>query len=410
VLIVLGYLLLSWVFIRWNVGNVAATQVDPKSPDSRFVADWLTEFSPLDPRTHLLVAKAYESTFNADDLDRAVRENEIAASLSPNSYGIWLSLGRSRGLVDNSEGAFEAYDRALALAPNYSLPRWIYGNALIRAGRLNEGFALISAAASTDSKYLQPAVSIALQLFDGNVDEVRRGLGDTVETNAGLVRAQLSAANVESAFEAWNRLSPEVQRGTNKELGKMFAAKLVELKRFRMAASVLAGISDSNIPATSTIANGGFEEEIKMGSTGAFDWRIGNGSYPQIGLSDSVTHSGRYGLLLVFNSFESTGLRSLDQMVPVEPSMDYELEVYFRSDLRSDATLKWQIFDTVSSRSIAETDVVRQTVDWTALKARFRVPEGIDGILLRLVREGCAGPACPMNGRVVFDDISLRRL
>jgi hypothetical protein len=161
----------------------------------------------------------------------------------------------------------------------------------------------------------------------------------------------------------------------------------------------------------SKIVNGGFEEGIKLGNTAVFDWRISDGAYPQVGLSDTVRRSGQYGMLLIFSSFESAGFRSISQTIAVEPAVDYELELYYRADLRTDASLKWEVADAATLQSIAETEAVsRATTDWTPLRVRFRTVGNADGILIRLVRQGCAGPACPMNGRLIFDDFSLRRL
>lgn len=404
-------LLLSWGFIRWNLANVVALQVDHRSPDSRSIADWLTAFSPSDPRTHVFAAKVYETTFDPDDLNRAVLEYEVAASLSPHNYVMWLNLGRARALLDDSEGAFKAYERALELAPNYSIVRWVYGNALLRVGRLDDGLALVSKAADLDPQYSRPAISTALQVFDGNIDEVRRTMGDKGKVNAGLAEGLLAGGRIEEAFDSWQRLSPESRRGEFKTLGETLRNKTVELKRFRIAARIQGDISDGQIPAVSRIVNGGFEEEVKLGGTDIFDWRISNGSHPQVGLSDVVKRSGRFGLLLVFSSFETAGFRSIDQTIAVEPYADYELEIFFRSDLRTDASLKWEVADATTSLPIVETPPINKAApEWTRLSVRFKIPGNTDGVQIRLVRQGCGGPACPMSGRLIFDDISLNRL
>ena len=402
-------LVLLWIFVRWNLANVVALQLDPKSPDSRFIADWLTEFSPSDPRTHLLAAKVYESSFDANDLDRAVREYEFAASLSPHNYVMWLNLGRVRGLVGDADGAFKAFERALELAPNYSLVKWVYGNAFIREGRTDEGFNLISSAAASDPKYVRPAVLTAIQIFDGSVDEVRRSMGDTAAINAGLAETLVSLDRPEEALDAWRRLSPEMMTGQFHDLGQKLQSKLIDLKRYRMASVVHAGITTNKLSSVSEIVNGGFEEGVRLGSTNVFDWRISDGTHPQVGLSDGAKRSGQYSLLLAFNSFDTAGMRVIDQVIAVEPATDYELEVFYRSDLRSDAVLKWEISDASSSQRIAVSPITN-AAEWTPLKLLFRSPETSDGIQLRLIREGCSGPACPMSGRLLFDDISLRQL
>jgi len=48
--------------------------------------------------------------------------------------------------------------------------------------------------------------------------------------------------------------------------------------------------------------------------------------------------------------------------------------------------------------------------DWTSFKVRFKVPTDSDGIVIRLIREGCVGSTCRTTGKISFDDISIRRL
>ncbi|CAN5338297.1 hypothetical protein BH20ACI2_BH20ACI2_15870 [soil metagenome] len=403
-------LVLSWFFIRWNLGNVIASQVDPKSPDSPMIAEWLTEFSPSDPGTHFLSASVFEKTFNADDLSRAVHEYEVATALSPYNYAMWRSLGRARSLVGDAEGSFKAYRRALELAPNYSGVQWIYGNALLREGETNEGLSIIGNAAAADPQYAKPAIATALQALDGNVDEVRRTMGDTAVINAGLAGVLSSMERLDESFDAWGHLSLESRRTEFKSLGETIRNKMIELKRFRMAASIHADIRTDEAPSVSKVINGGFEEDVKLGNAGIFNWRISDGTHPQVGLSDNIKRSGQYSVLLMFNSFEVSGLRSIDQTIAVEPAAEYELEIFFRSDVRSDATLRWEVADAANLQKIAESEPIAQAADWTPLRIRFRSPAASDGIQVRLVRQGCGGLACPMSGRLLFDDITLRRL
>ncbi len=403
-------LVLSWFFIRWNLGNVIASQVDPKSPDSPRVADWLTEFSPSDPQTHFLAASVFEKTFNADDLNRAVHEYEMATALSPYNYAMWMSLGRARSLVGDAEGSFKAYRKALDLAPNYSGVQWIYGNALLREGETDEGLSIIARAAAADPQYVRPAIATALQTFEGNIDDVRRTMGDNAVVNAGLAGVLSTTERLDESFEAWTRLSLESRRIEYKNLGEILRNKMIEHKRFRMAANIHADITADEAPAISKVINGGFEEDVKLGNAGIFNWRISDGTHPQVGLSDGIKQSGQYSMLLMFNSFEVAGMRSIDQTIAVEPAVEYELEIFYRSDLRTEATLRWEVADAADLQKIAESDPIAQAADWTPLRIRFRSPADSDGIQIRLVRLGCGGLACPMSGRLLFDDISLRRL
>ncbi len=61
-------------------------------------------------------------------------------------------------------------------------------------------------------------------------------------------------------------------------------------------------------------------------------------------------------------------------------------------------------------RLIASTPAIVATADWTPLKAKFTVPTVSDGVVIRFTREGCGGGSCRVNGKLVFDDLSIKRL
>ena len=48
--------------------------------------------------------------------------------------------------------------------------------------------------------------------------------------------------------------------------------------------------------------------------------------------------------------------------------------------------------------------------DWATMKAKFTVPANTDGIIIRFVRTGCGGGACPVTGKMSFDDLSFTAL
>jgi hypothetical protein len=49
------------------------------------------------------------------------------------------------------------------------------------------------------------------------------------------------------------------------------------------------------------------------------------------------------------------------------------------------------------------------TADWPRLSVAFVAPERRDGIVIRLLRDGC-GQVCSVSGNLWFDDFSLRAL
>ncbi|HKX83178.1 MAG TPA: tetratricopeptide repeat protein, partial [Pyrinomonadaceae bacterium] len=167
-------LLFAFVVIRWTLGNAASTRAEQSE-----VGAITTQLAPDDPQTHYSVAVLLEKEFELSSLDAAVKEYEAAAALSPNNYLYWLSLGTARERAGDRDGAELALRRAKELAPHYSRVHWALGNALVRQGKLDEGFTEIRQAVAADPALAQQSISLAMQLFGGDLGLVRQRIGDS---------------------------------------------------------------------------------------------------------------------------------------------------------------------------------------------------------------------------------------
>ena len=404
------FAIVCWFFVKWNFANTIASRLDTSRPETRILADWLTQTAPDDPQTHYGAALVFEKTFDTEDLKRSLSEYEQAAALSPNNFLMWLPLGKARNLNGDTEGSLAAYRRALDLAPNYSSVQWALGNALVRQGKVDDGIALVGKAASTSKDYSGPAASLAFLLFDGDLAKIRQNLGDNDNTNSALVAILIERGRFDDAVAAWEAI-PDRQIN-QRQFGTSLAAKLATAKRFRLAAHVLSDLAEAATekPITGAITNGGFEDGVKLKNAGLFEWQIAEGAQPQIGLAEGQAHSGKYNLWMIFNTFETAAFRSVAKTVPVEPGAEYEFEVFYRSDMKTAPTLKWEIADASSTFAITSTPAMVPTTEWTSVKTRFITPPGTEAVIIRLARDGCIGPSCPMNGKLSVDDFLLRRL
>jgi hypothetical protein len=254
-------------------------------------------------------------------------------------------------------------------------------------------------------------VVIAMQFFDGDVERVRKTLGDGDATNAALAGVLAAAKRYDEAADLWSRLDADARIAKHKTLGDSLIAQFVAARKFRLAARVSTDLqTEGEKPTTGQIANSGFEGGVKLRSASIFEWNIADRASPQIGLSDSQRRSGKYSLFILFDSFETAAFRQVSQTVPVEPGGIYEFEAFYRNDVKSPALFKWEIADAATTAAIASSPALSLAGDWTTLRSKFTVPADSDGIVIRFVREGCSGPTCPTNGRISFDDISIRRL
>ncbi|MBK7391778.1 MAG: tetratricopeptide repeat protein [Chloracidobacterium sp.] len=405
------FVLAAYLFVKWNFANTIASMVDTTRPEAKIIADWLVETAPNDPETHYAAAIVYERTFEPEDLTRSLAEYETSVAVAPHNYIVWTNLGRARDRSGDVDGAEAAFAKALALAPNYASVRWAYGNSLIRHEKTDEGFAMIANAAAFDPKYADSAASISLQILGGDVVQARRLLGDTPDTNAALAKVLAAERRYEEAFDAWSRLSLDDKTTRFKDMSVTLLGVVSEARKIRIAAAMTGDIFGGNgaKPVTGQISNGGFEDSLKMRGAQAFEWNIAEGTDPQIGLSTAAKRSGNYSLWLTFDSFESKAFRSIFQTVAVVPGATYELEGFYRADIKSKATFKWEVIDPTNSGRIAVSDDLTLAGDWTTLRVKFTVPESTDGVLIRFIREGCGVAACPVSGKIAFDDLSLKQ-
>jgi len=386
----------------WAAGNVISTRLDSKD-----LAELATSLAPGDPQTHYASARFHEATFELGDAEIARRELETAAALLPNSYSLWLAVARTREAFGDRDGAEKALRRAKELAPNYSRVCWALGNILLRNGNTDAAFVEMQKAAAGDVKYAQPFVSAARLFYNDDTRAVRSAVGDAAPVLAALSLAYAVEKRYDDAMSVWLTLSPDQAR-ENPDTGKQLFVKLLEGKRFTDAVNI-ANLLGEGPYSVGEIYNGGFENGIATGGAPTFDWQIADGAQPQIALTNGQKHSGEFSLLAIFRATPGKEFRPIAQTVAVERGTAYRFAAFYRSDIKTTAKIRWQIIAATDSRPIAATDPMIIVSDWTKLETAFSVPPDIDGIIVRLVREDCALPACAVAGNLWIDDVSLAR-
>lgn len=390
----------AFFFAKWGFGNTIASRAEFIE-----VAELAADLAPDDPQTHYTAAVLYERTFNPGDLESSLAEYETAAGLAPHNYLYWLELGRARERSGDREGAEGALRYALRHAPNYSRIHWALGNALLRQGRTGEAFAAIRQAVSDDPSYTNAAAQTAWQIFDGDLEQLRAAIGDSTRLNAALATLLASDKRFEEATAVWQSLDTQERNSSATETGEVLLRQLLDAKKFRLALSI--ALENGN--GVGQIANGGFEGEVKMQKAGVFEWQIADGVSPQVAFSDTQKHAGSRSLVIAFGT-NNKDFRQISQTVAVEPGRAYEMELFYRADLKTAAKFKWEAVSATDGTVLGATDAILNSSDWSPAKVRFRMPENSDGVILRLVRENCSPPACAVSGNVWFDDFSLKTL
>lgn len=395
--------LFVWITAKWNFANAVSSRADQKD-----IVELAVGLGPDDPQTHFAAAVIYQKTFDEADVKLSLAEYEKAAALSPNNYLCWLELGHARERNGDSTGADLALKKALDLAPNYSDVQWAYGNALLRAGRPNEAFEQIRKSASAKPEFGNAAVVIAMQTFDGDANIVRQALGNTSRINAAIMAFFNGQKRFADAATAWEQIPMEERRTSYKDAGTALATTFLGAKQFRSAARIFGDISEMRKPI-GIIEDGGFETGVKLTGAGAFEWQIASGAEPQVALSTAQKHSGNSSLLFVFNTMQAADFRPVVQTVAVEPGANYEFEAFCRTELKTQATVRWEVADAMDGKVLAKTEPIAANTDWFQLKVKFIVPITSDGVTIRLVRADCQSSVCPINGRLWCDDISIHQ-
>ncbi len=407
VLVIAGFLCLVAIFFfaKWCFANALAT----KAP-SKEVAELSVNVAPNDPQTYYALAILNEKTFLSENLPKSLSAFEQAVALSPNDYRLWLVYGKTLERSGDSAGAERALRKALEFAPNYAQVQWTLGNILLRRGEIREAFFEIRRAAESDMNYRIPAIAAAWQIFDGNLANIKQNLGDSPNLNSALVMFLAKQKRFAEAVEIWNALPAEEKKTTLKTEGEALFRELVAAKQYRSALEIQTSIDDkSNAEnfAPGKVFNGSFEAEVKREKANVFDWQIADGGQPQIGFDDNQKVGGTRSLVIIFNSTDGKDFRQVSQIIAVEAIRKYDFSLFYKSDLKTSETLRWEIVDDSNGKVLATTNPISANADWTNLKTEFVTAAGTEAVTVRLVRESCKSIICPIAGKVWFDDFSV---
>lgn len=389
--------------VKWSFGHAISLRADYKE-----VADASTGFAPDDPQTHYASAVLHEKSLSPENWEKSVAEYEKAAALSPNDYLLWLALGKARERNGDPAGAENAFRRARELAPNYSETHWSLGNNLLRQGKFEPGFEEIRKSAESGDKFVIPAIATAWQILDGDISQIKNNIGDSAKLNVYLAVFLLQQKRFEEAFEIWNALPPEMKSETYLAQTEEIYNRLISDGKYRFARRVKSSINGQNgAEIFSRFTDGGFENNVKKQKADFFDWQIGDGPQPLIGYDDMIKNGGNLSLVIIFNSPNGQDFRSVSQTIAVEAGKSYRFEGFYKADLKTSATLRWEILTASDRAVIASTGAVEKEADWTNFGADFTVPENAEAVIVNLVRVQCGSTICPITGKVWFDDFIL---
>lgn len=395
-------LVITFFFVKWCLANAVATQAD-----SIEMANFTVSAAPSDSQTHYALAVLSGQTFLPEELSKSLTEFEQATALAPNDFRLWLALGKARERSGDAVSAELALKKALDLAPNYAPVQWALGNILLRQGKTSEAFVELRKAAQGDKSFINPAISAAWQIFEGDLNQIRQNLDDSAKTNSALAVFLAKQKRFEEALETWSALPTEDKKAAFKEERAELLREMLAAKKYRNALKVQEQATEAENFSLGKVSNGGFETNVKTKEASVFEWQIADSLQPQIGFDDKEKYNGNKSLVIIFNSTDGKDFRSVSQTIAIESGKKYAFEAFYKSDLKTSATLKWEIVDASDEKVLAATESVLKNSEWTNLKAEFISPANTEAVTLRLARETCKSLICPISGKIWFDDFSL---
>jgi hypothetical protein len=401
----------AWFAVHWYLGNTVAEYAPGVEEGGVDIARLATKWAPADPLTHWRLASLEEKAFSVENMAAAVREYQLAVTLSPNDYRYWMELGRALEASGDREGGERALRRAVALAPAYSHPRWHFGNLLLREGKLEEAFEQLSHAAAADNQMRPQVFDLAMRVFGGDVNEITRVAAVSPVARMQFAIYLATVKRFDDAMRMWATTSAADRRAQS-ELSMDLKRSFFEAKQFRYAIEVMRQTDpDTNLPRPEQFWNGGFESNPAPVDTNSFAWVINSRPQAQISI-DSRAHTGHASLRMVFKANLLEKIQ-LSQLIVVEPGAQYRFECFVRTEgLSSGSTPILVIQDAVDNTILGQANpLATGTNEWQQVTFDFKTNPQHDGIIVGFSRAPCGeGQICPIFGTVWYDDFNLQRI
>lgn len=395
----------AWIALRWSIGSTIAAYA-PEFEAARSAE----RLAPADPQTQFTLAVLTKNSFAPNALGDALPHYERAISLSPNDYRLWIELGRAREQAGDAAGGERALRRAVELAPSYAFPRWMLGNLLLRERRQAEAFDELRLASEADPAMRPQVFNLAWRAFDANIGAVTDAVARTAGARAQLAQFLIENKRLDGAVALWSELSANDRR-EQQETGQALIRALLNERRFLDVLGVYRSIaSDVKV---GTLNNGDFEYDVGPPGADLFGWQVASDPRAQVRLDAANQLRGKRSLRIVFNAATSLDFQSITQLIVVEPNARYRVNCYVRTeDLKSASTLVVEAVDAGDPKRVlaASDPAPNGTASWQEVSFEFTTPPRTEAISLRISRESCITGACPIFGKVWYDDFNFQRI
>ncbi len=414
ILLMIAAVIFGWFSISWQLGNMFAALTPANQANAKAIADFAHGLSPRDPITNWLKGNIEKDIFTPQSLENAVKSYEEAVRYAPEDYRYWLELARAYEQIENFEKSEKAFQRAIAIAPNYSNIHWQIGNFYLRRGREADAFAALGKSAETSVVYREQVFSVVWEYFEKDKTKLEQLADGKSDMRAGLAKFYAAKEMPEDSLRIWNTLSEEDKR-RNQDIARLIAQALYDKRFYRSAIEFVRQLGIEPQAQGGVVQNGGFEAPIASDAKDAFfGWQYTRRDKIEINTDPMKKKEGNKSLRFTFNGFTGIEIKNLMQIVTVEANKKYRLSYWLKTEnLKSGGTPLFEIVNANDEKIIAPITPVAQipsgTQDWTLTSVEFIVPPNAQAIAIRIDRAYC-GDACPIVGTFWVDDFKLEAL
>lgn len=363
---------------------------------------------PNEPSIHRELGLIYLLDPLQHDIDAAAWHLHRAVELSPFDYNLQLDWGRALEQQNKLQVAEQAYQKAIALAPNYFRPQWRYANFLLRQDRTDEGVAQLIRLIETDPDLAMHTLDVIWQATNGSSQALIR-LGEQLRSDQ--IRADvvmfLSRHNyVNESIRLWQQLTDSRLRVNS---GLQLVSHLWQQRRWDDSQQLWHEIVQTrfgSVPAQDRILwNGGFEHDPL---DAPLDWRLENSAAISTSLDSTIRRSGARALRIEFKQTDGVRLSNLYHDVVVNASTAYQLEFFYQTQgLLPRNGLMVEVVDPDDAGRVRASAPLSNPDQWTMESIAFSTSAQTRVVRIRIVRS----PINPLHdyiaGRVWFDDFRL---
>jgi hypothetical protein len=349
---------------------------------------------------------------NTHGVSAALPEFERAVALRPKDYFLWLELGRARDMADDEQGALAALEQSVRLAPEYAQPRWQFGNALFRAGRVETAYRELRLAALSDVALLPNLIDLVWGASGGDAAAVERIIQpEQAAWNLALAKFFIKRGKTAEGLTQLRAAGvfPDQDR-------QALLKDLLDAKRYKEAYNLWAFDSgDGGRESGNALINdGGFEGKLGRDAIG-FGWRLTRDTQAlRLTLDRANPRAGAQSLRVDFNGDSNAGQSIADQLILVEPGTRYRLRFAARSEEIVSGGLPLLA---VSEVGAVETRVLAHSLplqpganEWQEYIIDFAAAKTTNALLISLRRQNCSTGPCPIFGRIWLDDFVLQEI